>query len=230
MHRLRDSIQCVEAIFRFTAIAAAASKRDVLAEHVTRPPAMGAWRSFCRALQARTTGPTLAAWLGTVADRSADELVGMRNDLVHGAGVTVRQARDMQSVVDDWLALFVTVAATRPALRTVIAGKLEHIDDSFIVDVADLAGGATAARWETMRIAVPLVRSRVYLIVDSEAPADLWPLVLAEPADRPGQWNVSVLDSVTSKGLLRYIDLAHGQRVDSQITTADLAASRAKSD
>jgi len=56
VHRLRDSIHCVESIFRFTALAAAASNRDLLVDHLTRPPAMGAWRSLCQASLDRTPG------------------------------------------------------------------------------------------------------------------------------------------------------------------------------
>ncbi|ONI93075.1 hypothetical protein ALI22I_00250 [Saccharothrix sp. ALI-22-I] len=222
VHRLRDSIHCVESIFRFTALAAAATCRDLLTDHFKRPPAMGTWRSLCRALQARIVAPALHDWLGTVADRSADDLVAVRNDVAHGGVPTASWAKERQRDVDDWLALFVTIAATHPAPRVVVAGKLEHTGDGFVVDVADLAGSATAVRWEQLHVADPLRRGRAHLVVDDEPPIDLWPLILSDPTDRPGQWNVSVLDSVTSKGRLRYLDLARGERVDSQTTVAAL--------
>lgn len=224
LHRLRDGLHCVEAVFRFTALAAASAHRDLLAEYLVRPPAMGTWRALCRALQDRATPPDLEGWLDAVADRSAGDLVTMRNDIAHGSGHTAAWVSERQVEVDDWLALFVTVATTRSAPRTVVAGKLEHTGDGFIVDVADLAGGATAVAWEHLRVADPLRKGRAYLVVDGAPPIDLWPLVLAEPARRPGHWEVSVLDSVTRKGRLRYVDLAHGTRIDSETTLAELGA------
>lgn len=224
LHRLRDGIHCVEAIFRFTALAAASAHRDLLAEHLARPPSMGTWRALCRALVGRGVPPVFDGWLDAVADRSAGDLVTVRNDVAHGAGHTPAWARERQIEVDDWLALFVTSATTRPAPRTVMAGKLEHTGDGFVVDMADLAGSATAVAWEHLRVAEPLRKDRVHLVVDGAPPVDLWPLVLAEPAGRPGQWVVLVLDSVTRKDRLRYLNLAHGTRVDSETTLADLGA------
>jgi DNA-binding response OmpR family regulator len=222
VHRLRDSIHCVESIFRFTALAAAGSHRDLLAERLTRPPSMGTWQSLCRALQDRTTPPVLHGWLAAVTEPSASHLVAVRNELNHGAGPTPAWAREKQRDVDDWLALFVTIAATRPAPRTVVAGKAESTSDGLVVDVADLAGPATAVRWEHLRATDIPRAGHVHLVVDDEPSIDLWPLILSDPADRPGQWNISVLDSVTNKGRLRYLDLARGNRVDSQATVGDL--------
>lgn len=71
-------------------------------------------------------------------------------------------------------------------------------------------------------------KGRVHLIVDDEPPIDLWPLILSDPADRPGQWNVFVLDSVTSQGRLRYLDLTRGRRVDSQNNVATVGRLRAE--
>jgi hypothetical protein len=45
----------------------------------------------------------------------------------------------------------------------------------------------------------------------------------ADISGRPGQWNVSVVDSVTRTDRLRYLDLARGGRVNSQTTVADFA-------
>jgi CheY-like chemotaxis protein len=224
LHRLRDGLYCVESVFRFTALAAAAAHRDLLVEHLARPPAMGTWRALCRALQDRATAPGLENWLDAVADRSGGDLVTIRNDMAHGSGHTAAWASERQVEVDDWLALFVTVATTRSIPRTVVAGKLEHTGDDFVMDVADLAGGATAVAWEPLRVTDPLRKGRVYLVVDRATPIDLWPLMLAEPAGRPGHWDVSVLDSVTRKGRLRHLDLAHGARVDSETTLAELEA------
>jgi CheY-like chemotaxis protein len=224
LHRLRDGLHCVESVFRFTALAAASTHRDLLVKHLARPPAMGTWQALCRALHDRAIPPVLDGWLDAVADRSAGDLVSVRNDVTHGSGHTPAWASERQVKVDDWLALFVTVAATRAAPRTVVAGKLEHTGDGFVVDVADLAGSATAVAWEHLRVAEPLRKGRVHLVVDGAPPVDLWPLVLAEPSGRPGQWDVSVLDSVMRKGRLRYLDLAHGMRVDSETTLAELEA------
>lgn len=222
IHRLRDSIHCVESIFRFAALAAAATHRGSLVESLKRPPSMGTWQSLCRSLQAETENPALRDWLAAVVDRPASDLVPVRNDLAHGGVPTVSWARERQRAVDDWLALFMTVAATRPAPRVVVAGKLEHTDDGFEVDVADLAGSAAAARWEQLRVAAPLRKGRAYLVVGGEPPVDLWPLILSDPTDRQGQWNVSVLESVTNEGRIRYLDLARGERVDSRTAVASI--------
>ena len=183
---------------------------------------MGTWRALCRAVQDRATPPGLDGWLDAVADPSGGDLVTLRNDLAHGSGPTAAWASERQVGVDDWLAFFVTVATTRSAPRTLVAGKLEHTGDGCVVDVADLAGGATAVAWEHLRVADPLRMGRVHLVVDSAPPVDLWPLVLAKPARRPGQWDVAVLDSATRKGQLRHLDLARGERINSDTTLADL--------
>ncbi|TDC49975.1 response regulator [Jiangella ureilytica] len=226
MHRLRDSIHCVESIFRFSALAAAASFRDLLAERLEKPPSMGTWQSLCRELQGQTAGGVLRDWLTTVADRSAADLVSVRNDLAHGGVPVASWVKERQRDVDDWLELFVTVAATRPALRTVVAGKLEHTGDGFVAEVANLVGSATAVRWQEFHAAEPLRKGRVYLVVADEPVINLWPLITSTPDDRPGHWSISVLDGVTRNGQLRYINLDNGTRVDSEITVADLRSCR----
>jgi CheY-like chemotaxis protein len=225
LHRLRDSLHCAESVFRFTALAGAAAHRNLLAEYLVRPPAMGTWQALCRTLKEHATPPAIKGWLDAVTDRSVGGLVTARNEIAHSSGHTAAWVSERQMEVDDWLALFVTVATTYPAPRTVVAGKLEHTGEGFVVDVADIAGVATAVAWEHLRAPEPLRKGRVYLVVDNGLPPiDLWPLVLAEPAGRPGQWDVSVLDSVTRNDRLRHLNLAHGTRVDSATTLAELVA------
>jgi DNA-binding response OmpR family regulator len=223
IHRLHHSINCVESIFRFTALAAAASNRDLLAEFFRRPPAMGTWQALCRQLQYDATAVP-SSWLAAVVDRSVTDLITVRNDAAHGGLPTPAWAQEKQLIFDQWLALFLLTATTRPAPRTVVAGSLAHADAGFDVDIADLTGPGTMVRWDTLLTEEPLKKGRVYLVGQNEKPIDLWPLITAAPADQHGQWTVFVLDSVAKNGQLRHINLATGRRVTSDGTVEDLVA------
>jgi CheY-like chemotaxis protein len=226
LHRLREGLMCAESVFRFTALASASRRRASLPEFFERPPSMGTWREFCRSLRSGDTPRALEGWLDAIADRSAGDLVKIRNDLMHGSGQTPTWAAERQAPLDDWLGHFLNVATKHRAPRIVVAGKLAHNGAGFDIDVADLAGAASSVVWDVLQIADPLLRKgRVYLVTDDASPTDLWPLVIAE-SYRPGQWDVSVLDSITRAGRLRYHDLNSGERVDSPTTRDELATSR----
>lgn len=224
VERLRHSIHCVESIFRFTSLMAVSPDRGLLVQYLEKPPSMGTWLSLCRELHNRTSGSILHEWLGVIVESASDPLVALRNSLNHGGMPTAAWAKDAQHDIDNWLAHFVTVAATRPLPRTVVAGKLEHTGHEFVADVASLKGNATTVAWERLYSSEPLQTGRAYLIADGP-PVDLWPLILGEQADRLGQWNVFVLDSATRAGRLRYIPLGpnSGARTDSTITITNIS-------
>lgn len=234
IHKLRAALSCVEAVYRFAALAASAvcglAGRKLLIDHLTRP-SMGTWQTLCRRLLGNVPTSALRRWLEFLDGERADEMTALRNDLHHGGDPTPAWARERLPTVGGWLDQFVALARNWPHISLVVPGKLEHTGGRFVVDLANIAGNASAVRWEPRVSEKPLEAGHAHLAVGEEPPIDMWPLILAEPGNMPGRWNVSVLDSCRSKNSrasadtdkLRYLDLTLGERtVSSARTVADV--------
>jgi CheY-like chemotaxis protein len=223
IHKLRAAVGCVEAVYRFVALAVSAAcgclGREMLIGSLASP-SMGTWQGMCRRLLDDLRPSTLRRWREFVVGNAANEITALRNDLHHGADPTVRWAQEHLPVVGDWLDQFIALARHWPHISLVVPGTLEYAGGRFLVDVATISGNASNVSSIRLSRDKPPETGHVHVLMEDGSLIDMWPLVLAERGDMPGRWDVFVLDSYrpdghgveVATGKLRYLDLERGKR------------------
>ncbi|KAB1160104.1 response regulator [Micromonospora sp. AMSO12t] len=231
IHKLRAAVICVEAVYRFAALAACAvcgpSGRNLLVDSLASP-SMGTWQHLCRRLLDDLPPSTLRRWLEFIVGTTANEITTLRNDLHHGADPTRRWAQEHLPIVGDWLDQFLALARYWPHISLIVPGALEYKNGRFLVDAATISGNASAVGSDRLSHDKPLDAGHVHLLAEGSL-IDMWPMVLAERGEMPGRWNIFVLDSYrnsgsragTATGKLRYLDLERGERAMSPATVVE---------
>ncbi|MFC0030114.1 response regulator [Micromonospora chaiyaphumensis] len=231
IHKLRAAVSCVEAVYRFAALAACAAcgrpGRSLLVDSLAGP-SMGTWQHLCRRLLDDLPSSALRRWLEFIVGTTANEITTLRNDLHHGADPTQRWAQEHLPLVGDWLDQFLALARYWPHVSLIVPGALEYKDGRFLVDAATISGNASAVGSVRLSRDQPVETGHVHLLTEGSL-VDMWPLVTAERGEMPGRWNVFVLDSYrnsgsraeTATGKLRYLDLERGERTTSRATVVE---------
>jgi DNA-binding response OmpR family regulator len=234
--QLFASLATAEAALRFCALAGLAVVRangtqdqSLISRLAT--PSLGTWRDVCRTLRPQVGDHVLGRWMEAASGREADAVVQHRNDTFHGGGVPTVGVRQALADVSGWVDFFVLAARSGPPIELVVAGSLDFNGLTSSVELARLAGGASAVVWSRRELPAPLVKGRVYLHSTSGEYLDMWPLVLAEQAESKGDWNVSILEGyrkthgvAAMNDRLRYVNAATGGRfTSSDYVLGDLA-------
>ncbi|MEU4530352.1 response regulator [Micromonospora ureilytica] len=231
IHKLRAAISCVEAVYRFAALAASAacgrSGRDLLVEFLGSP-SMGTWQHLCRRLLDDLPDSAIRRWVEFLSRSTADEITTLRNDLHHGADPSRRWAQERLPIVGDWLDQFLALARHWPHVSLIVPGALEYSGGRFLVDAATISGNASTVGSVRFSHDRPLDTGHVHLLTENSL-VDMWPLITAEQGEMPGRWSVFVLDSYQSSGSraaaatgkLRYLDLERGERAISSANVVE---------
>jgi len=225
--QLLASLAAAEAVMRFCALAGLAVVRangalDQSLVSRLAGPSLGTWRDVCRALQPHVGDHALGRWMEAASGREADGVVQHRNDTFHGGGVPTVGVTQALADVSGWVDFFVLAVRSGPPIELVVAGSLDFNGITSSVELARLAGAASAVAWNRRELPAPLVKGRVYLHSKSGEYLDMWPLVLAEQTGSRGDWKVSIMDgfrkthsAAATNDRLRYVNAAAGGRFTS---------------
>jgi DNA-binding response OmpR family regulator len=235
--KIRAGLAAGEAALRFAALAALAHHRKLLdlnQDHLLdrlAQPSMGTWNMVCRQAGQQVLPGTLRRWVTALIGKAADSAVATRNDVAHGAEPSPSWTHERLPALLDWLDMFLLTARSLQPLELLVPGKMEFTQSGFNIDLACLVGSRTTATPQRRQLSTPLIAGHVHLAVADAPPLDMWPLVLAQPGNAAGAWQVSMWDGIRrarrepilADDPLRYAEIGRSERVtSSELRVADL--------
>lgn len=224
--RLLAGFRAAEAAIRFCVLAAmavvrsSASLDDALLRQLVRP-SMGDWLDAGRQLGSMLGDHALRRWIRALCGKDADAIVRYRNETVHGGGVPAAGVERALADLLNWLDFFVLAARSGVPVNLVVPGVMTSDRNSYNVELAALAGTTRSVPWTPTATSARLMSGHVYLRSSGEY-VDMWPLILAEAGESPGDWSVYVMEGIQSRpgeiangDKLRYVDTSTGKRFSS---------------